>query len=45
MIEFNPNKRISALEALSDTYFDEVRCEDQEEFEVCDIDLTFIDKY
>lgn len=45
MLEFNPNKRISAQEALSDSYFDEIRIEEQEEFEICDIDLTFIDKY
>lgn len=45
MLEFNPNNRISALEALSDPYFDEVRVEEQEQFEVCNIDLSFIDKY
>lgn len=44
MLEFNPNTRISAQEALSDPYFDEIRLEDQEEFDVCQIDLSFIDK-
>jgi len=28
MLEFNPNKRISAEEALKNDYFDEVRLED-----------------
>ena len=39
MLEFNPEKRISAEEALKDSYFDEVRIKAQEEFEVCDINL------
>ena len=45
MLEFNPNKRISAEEALQDEYFDDVRLEEQEEFSPIEIDLTFIDKY
>jgi len=45
MLVFNPNKRISAEEALKDPYFDEIRLEEQEEFEPVDIDLCFIDKY
>ena len=45
MLEFNPEKRISAEEALKDSYFDEIRLEEQEEFETCEIDLTFIDKF
>ena len=45
MLEFNPDKRISAEEALSDPYFDEIRLEEQEEFDPCEIDLTFIDKF
>ena len=45
MLEFNPNKRISAEEALQDEYFDDIRLEDQEEFSPIEIDLTFIDKY
>ena len=44
MLEFNPDKRISAEEALKDAYFDEIRLEDQEQFEPCEIDLSFIDK-
>lgn len=45
MLEFNPNNRISAEDALKDEYFDEIRLEEQEEFEPIDIDLSFIDKY
>ena len=30
MLEFNPNKRITAVEALQDSYFDEVRLPNQE---------------
>ena len=41
MLEFNPDKRITAEEALKDPYFDEVRIPEQEEFEVCNIDLNF----
>lgn len=28
MLEFNPNKRISAEDALKDEYFDEIRMEE-----------------
>ena len=45
MLEFNPDKRISAEEALQDSYFDDIRLEEQEQFEACEIDLTFIDKF
>mmetsp|Transcript_2953 Transcript_2953/g.4540 ORF Transcript_2953/g.4540 Transcript_2953/m.4540 type:complete len:99 (+) Transcript_2953:667-963(+) len=45
MLMFDPNKRISAEEALADEYFDEIRLDEQEEFDSCDIDLSFIDKY
>lgn len=41
MLEFNPNKRITAKEAIKDPYFDEVRIPEQEEFEICNIDLDF----
>ena len=44
MLKFSPNDRISAEEALKDPYFDDIRLEDQEEFDACDIDLSFIDK-
>ena len=43
MLRFNPDNRISAKEALLDTYFDEIRLEEQEDFVECDIDLSFID--
>ena len=43
MLEFNPNKRISAEEILSDPYFDDVRIPEQENFETCEIDLNFDD--
>ena len=45
MLEFNPENRISAEEAIKDDYFDEVRLPEQEEFKKVDIDLSFIDKY
>lgn len=41
MLEFNPSKRISCEEALKDSYFDDVRIKEQEEFEICEIDLGF----
>ena len=41
MLMFNPNKRISTEDALNDSYFDDVRIKDQEEFEICDINLKF----
>jgi serine/threonine protein kinase len=43
MLEFNPNKRISAEEILSDPYFDDVRIPEQENYETCEIDLKFDD--
>lgn len=45
MIEFSPNTRISAEDAIKDEYFDDIRLEEQEEFEPFEIDLSFIDKY
>lgn len=39
MLEFNPQKRISAEEALKDEYFDDVRIPEQEELDICEIDL------
>jgi hypothetical protein len=44
MLEFNPAKRIKAEDALSNSYFDEVRIPEQETFEALDIDLTFDDE-
>ena len=41
MLEFNPNKRISAEEALKNQYFDEVRIEEQEIMEPEEINLDF----
>jgi hypothetical protein len=41
MLEFNPEKRISAEEAIADSYFDDVRIKELEEFEICDINLQF----
>lgn len=43
MLKFDPNERISAEEALKDSYFDDIRLEDQEEFEPCNIDLSTIE--
>jgi len=43
MLEFNPNKRISAAEALLDSYFDEIRLPEQEEFQPPCIDLSIDD--
>lgn len=45
MLEFNPENRITARDAISDSYFDEIRLEDQEESHETNIDLSFIDKY
>ena len=45
MLEFNPNKRLSAEEALWDEYFDEIRLDNQEKFEAIKIDLSFIDRF
>ena len=44
MLEFNPNKRISASEILSDSYFDDIRIPEQEDFEPIEIDLKFDDE-
>ena len=43
MLEFNPEKRISADEALKSTYFDDIRLPEQEMVEKCKIDLSFDD--
>ena len=44
MLEFNPNKRISAQDCLKDPYFDDVRIPEQESMEPCNIDLHFDEK-
>jgi len=41
MLEFNPEKRISAEEALKDSYFDEIRIPENETMEPPEIDLFF----
>lgn len=43
MLAFNPKMRISAEEAIKDPYFDDVRIEEQEKEDICDINLTFDD--
>ncbi len=43
MLEFNPNKRISAAEALKDDYFDDVRIPEQENFDPPQVDLSIDD--
>lgn len=43
MLEFNPNKRISAAEALKEDYFDDVRIPEQEKLEPPQIDLNVDD--
>lgn len=44
MLEFNPNKRPSAQEALEDPYFDDIRLPEQEKFETPLINLAFDDE-
>jgi serine/threonine protein kinase len=49
MLQFNPERRITAEDALKDPYFDDIRLPDQETFNDdeeahCDIDLRFDDK-
>ena len=44
MLEFNPNKRPSAQEALEDPYFDDIRLPEQEKFETPVINLAFDDE-
>ncbi len=43
MLEFHPNKRISAAEAIKDPYFDDIRIEEQEHIEPPEITLEFDD--
>jgi len=44
MLEFNPNKRPSAQEALEDPYFDDIRLPEQERFETPVINLPVDDE-
>ena len=44
MLEFNPNKRISAVEAIADPYFDDIRLPEQEVFEAPKINLPVDDE-
>jgi serine/threonine protein kinase len=43
MLEFNPNKRISAADAILDSYFDDIRLPEQEIFEPPKIELSIDD--
>ena len=44
MLEFNPNKRITAEQAIADPYLDDIRLPEQEEFEVPEIYLPMDDE-
>lgn len=44
MLEFNPKKRITAEEAIADSYFDDIRLPEQETFEVPHIYLPMDDE-
>ena len=44
MLDFDPNKRVTAAEALSNPYFDDIRLPEQEKFEVPNINLPFDDE-
>lgn len=41
MLEFDPRKRISAEEAIKDSYFDDIRLPDQETVKANEINLEF----
>jgi len=43
MLEFNPDKRITAEEAIADEYFDDIRLPEQETFEIPKINLAVDD--
>lgn len=43
MLEFNPNKRITAAEAIQDPYFDDIRLPEQEKYDAPSIDLSIDD--
>jgi mitogen-activated protein kinase 1/3 len=43
MLEFNPNKRITAEQAIMDPYFDDIRIEEQEHYPPPKIDLSIDD--
>ena len=44
MLEFNPNKRPTAQEALEDPYFDDIRLPEQERFDTPIINLPVDDE-
>ena len=44
LLEFNPNKRPTAQEALEDPYFDDIRLPEQEKFETPQINLPVDDE-
>ena len=44
LLEFNPNKRPTAAEALKDPYFDDIRLPEQEKFETPHINLPVDDE-
>ena len=44
MLEFNPNNRITAEEAILDSYFDDIRLPEQEEYPPPQIDLSVDDE-
>ena len=43
MLEFNPEKRITAEQAIADEYFDDIRLPEQETFKVPKINLAVDD--
>lgn len=44
LLEFNPNKRPTAQEALEDPYFDDIRLPEQEKFVTPEINLSVDDE-
>ncbi len=44
MLEFNPNKRVTAVQAIADPYFDDIRLPEQEVCETAKINLPVDDE-